>query len=207
MKNTKGGFNASILGKLFGKVADKINESKTTRKQLKNSKRAFKDAVKETKKNAKFTRAYEKASAKVERTNAKTQKKIDKYHNKSSIERQKDNLRKYFKDNPQMAEKFYDKHGLDVNQWVEDYGPMINKASVRLKDIIRRGDNKSIDHLIRKFAKNPTLENANAMESALSKSMNVDDRKFMSEFKKLLGQTLPIGFAVAVALTPIVDSD
>lgn len=210
MRTSKGGFNASIVNKLFPKarvpkVKTKIGGTagKSTRSSYKADKKSWKKnvktAAKATKASARQAKIEKKIDAKLDRAiygkKAKTNAKLDK---------RLENLKRVINPNTKLGQKIQEKYNIqDLDKWVADYGKHINGFKPTLKSIFQRSKDKkvNVDFLIKRYIKNPTVNNLTNMEQALSKSMDTTQREAWKAFVKNMSTFLPIGLAASMVVS------
>lgn len=196
---SKGGFNGSIRDKLFGHSRAERRAKRERKRTNKTYERAYKTATKAA---AKQEREKIKKAAKQVKNQAKREKLVTKYA------KQIEKMKTMISPETEMGKKMLNKYGIqDLNKWVEDYVVHIMQFVPTIKNMFQRSKNKltNIDHAVKKYIKNPSVNNLTNLEAQWHKVTNTADREALKLFKQNMAKYLPIGMAVAWAIAADAD--
>lgn len=202
MKFTKGGFDASIRDKLFGRTNRQKSSRFRAKADQKAERRSRKNSAKAERK-AKRAQKFEQAKQAAQTRKAhKEQKKQIKLDKKLS------NIRNVINENTKIGQMIQNKYGItDLDKWLTDYAKYITGFIPTFKNLFQRSANKklNVDFVVKKYIKHPTINNLTNMEAKLNKVMDPTSRKAYNEFKVNMGKYLPIGLAAGFALSATDD--
>lgn len=130
------------------------------------------------------------------KSNTKEMKQKKKFKKK---EIKKERVDKLFSDKNSKLVKDLEKNlGVSMDSFVKDYKEQIFKVKNIMKDAFKKAGRKSIDAAVRKYVKNPTLDNLNKLELTLTKATSRHSRETLKEFNKNMAKYLPMGYAAAL---------
>lgn len=196
--------------KLFGKASKAFNKAMGSQAEKARTQHTKKDKNANSK-----SRSNSKYQDKKAKFDAKAKAKFEKYSAKAEIKNKKAELKQakiklknptfniveLGKDNPVLDKITRDSFGLSWEEFATKHGANTMKVANKLKGIIKKTQGKDIDGALRKYNKNPTANNLVKLEEALFKATSKTDREALKEYKMNMAKFIPIGLAVAVALT------